>query len=336
MIRHKFNFFSVKINFCLFLLLLSLFTSTSYAISFAYDELGRLKAATDNAGNTAAYLYDALGNILQIQQIPNGTLAITEFTPDGGLIGSSVTLYGGGFSATPANNIVKFNGIAATVTSATATKLVVTVPTGATTGKIAVTVGGSTATSQENFTVVSSLGVPTISSFSPTCAVPGTLVTVTGTNFDPTPNATKLEIGASLAAIASISATQLQFTMPTLQGSGKVSVVTAKGKATNSAVLLVPPQQPTAIACTNIVSQQTLVVGGAAGALNINPAGKYGIIQFDGVLSDYLTLQVSGYAHSAGGSTAYTLYGPDNVSVASGNLSASNLSIHLPRLSKSG
>jgi hypothetical protein len=61
---------------------------------------------------------------------------------------------GTSFDPTPSNNTVKFNGTSATVTSATATSLVVTVPAGATTGPVSVTVSGQTAISSTGFTLV--------------------------------------------------------------------------------------------------------------------------------------------------------------------------------------
>lgn len=83
---------------------------------------------------------------------------ITGFSPTSGAVGVTVTITGTNFSTTVANNTVTFNGVAATVTAATATQLTVTVPTGATTGKIAVSVSTSstTATSTDDFTVTSS------------------------------------------------------------------------------------------------------------------------------------------------------------------------------------
>lgn len=78
---------------------------------------------------------------------------ITSFTPTSGSVGATVTINGSNFSTTPANNAVKFNGTAATVTASTSTTITTTVPTGATTGKITVTVGSSTATSAGNFSV---------------------------------------------------------------------------------------------------------------------------------------------------------------------------------------
>ena len=56
---------------------------------------------------------------------------ITSFTPTSGAIGSTVTITGSNFSSTIVNNIVWFGGVRATVTSATATQLQVTVPLGA-------------------------------------------------------------------------------------------------------------------------------------------------------------------------------------------------------------
>ncbi|MBC7387837.1 MAG: VCBS repeat-containing protein [Opitutaceae bacterium] len=76
---------------------------------------------------------------------------ITSFTPASGTIGSSVTITGSGYSTTPANNIVTFQGIKATVTAATATSLTVTVPAGASFGPISLKVNNLTATSSKSF-----------------------------------------------------------------------------------------------------------------------------------------------------------------------------------------
>lgn len=78
---------------------------------------------------------------------------ITSFSPQSGLVGTTVTITGTNFSTTPANNIVKLNGTNAVVTASTATSITTTVPAGATTGKFTVTVGANTATSANNFTV---------------------------------------------------------------------------------------------------------------------------------------------------------------------------------------
>tara|TARA_R110000868_G_C10908416_1_gene764780 strand:- start:155 stop:1981 length:1827 start_codon:yes stop_codon:yes gene_type:complete len=84
---------------------------------------------------------------------PGATPTITSFSPSSGAIGTQVTITGTNFSSTAANNVVKFGTVTATVSTASATSLVTTVPLGATTGKISVTANKKTATSATDFTV---------------------------------------------------------------------------------------------------------------------------------------------------------------------------------------
>jgi hypothetical protein len=65
--------------------------------------------------------------------------------PASGKPGTSVTISGGNFSPLAAENLVKFNGIAAVVTAATTDSLTVTVPSAATSGSVTVTTAGGTA-----------------------------------------------------------------------------------------------------------------------------------------------------------------------------------------------
>lgn len=76
-----------------------------------------------------------------------------NFSPKSGAIGTEVIITGTGLSTTPGNNVVKFNGVEASVTAATATELRVTVPDKAITGKITVETGGVLAISADDFTV---------------------------------------------------------------------------------------------------------------------------------------------------------------------------------------
>ncbi|GHN02161.1 hypothetical protein WSM22_36500 [Cytophagales bacterium WSM2-2] len=81
-------------------------------------------------------------------------LAVTSFSPSQGAVGSTVVITGVSFSSTLANNVVKFNSIAAVVTAATPTELTVTVPAGATDGKISVTVNNVISESADNFKII--------------------------------------------------------------------------------------------------------------------------------------------------------------------------------------
>ena len=137
----------------------------SGTIRYIYDELGRLAGVIDGNGDAAVYHYDAVGNLLSITRSTSTQVEIIDFTPDSGPSGHSVTIYGTGFSATPGSNTVTFNGTSATVTTASTTHLVVSVPSGATTGTIAVTSPNGSDSSATYFVVTSS-SAPTITSFS--------------------------------------------------------------------------------------------------------------------------------------------------------------------------
>ncbi len=110
---------------------------------------------------------------MEIKRSTAGQLAIFDFTPKQGPVGTAVTIQGQGFGATPLDNTVQFNGVSAEVTSATTTTLVAIVPMMATTGPISVTVGGVTATSDQNFTITTA---PVITSISPTAALSGATI----------------------------------------------------------------------------------------------------------------------------------------------------------------
>jgi len=132
-------------------------------VRYIYDDLSRLIGVVDQQGNAAEYVYDAVGNILQIKRFtvdPNAAVSITLVRPSSGPVGATVQLFGKGFSTTPGANQVAFNGAAAPVTAATGTSLTTTVPSGATTGPITLTTPLGTATSPEPFTVVVFAVVP--------------------------------------------------------------------------------------------------------------------------------------------------------------------------------
>ncbi len=79
---------------------------------------------------------------------------ILSFSPAYGQVGTQVTITGTDFSPSPVENALKFNGTAALVTAASTTQLVTTVPTSATTGKLSVTVKNNTATSTDDFLIL--------------------------------------------------------------------------------------------------------------------------------------------------------------------------------------
>jgi YD repeat-containing protein len=128
------------------LLCATLFASRALAdITYAYDAAGRLIYVSDGNGSLITYSHDKDGNITQVA-VTSGGVAISRLSPNSGAAGASVTIYGVGFSATPSQDTVTFNGTQATVTSATTTSISTTVPSGATTGQVDVTSPGGSAT----------------------------------------------------------------------------------------------------------------------------------------------------------------------------------------------
>ena len=148
--------------------------------------------------NVVQYTYDAAGNVVAIQRINPAPITLTGLVPATGPVGAIIAITGTGFSATPADNAVAFNGVAAVVVNASPTALTVAVPAGATTGKVTVTVAANTAISAQDF-VVAAAGMPTIAGFTPSAGLPGTTVNVDGTNFNPAAGATTVKLNQSPA-----------------------------------------------------------------------------------------------------------------------------------------
>ncbi len=161
--------------------------SQSVGLRYFYDDTGQLFRALDSTGILIEYIYDPSGNITQINRstVSPNSLAILNISPLKGLPGATLTIVGQNFSTTPANDVVNINGLAATVVSATATQLVITIPTGATAGQITVTTGGTTATSGSTL-VFNPSPVAVITSIYPDGIIAGTTspnIQVTGTDF---------------------------------------------------------------------------------------------------------------------------------------------------------
>ncbi|WP_031340399.1 IPT/TIG domain-containing protein, partial [Xanthomonas maliensis] len=132
-----------------------------------YDASGRLVAVRNDAGASARYSYDSMGNLIAVDRVAADQLAIFTFAPGRGAPGTTVKITGQGFNDAATQDEVKFNGVTATVVSAGFNELIATVPSGATTGAITVTVGSATARSATDFIVDTAALAPTIASVAP-------------------------------------------------------------------------------------------------------------------------------------------------------------------------
>jgi YD repeat-containing protein len=278
---------SRSVVFLTVVLLLVSVVSAQNPISYIYDDLGRLIAAVDPASDTAIYNYDSVGNVTSISRQASSQTSILAFAPKTGLVGTVVTIYGTGFSSTPSQNTVQFNGTTATVTSSTATQIVASVPAGTTTGLISVTAPGGSDSSSDPFTVNSK--APTIASFTPTIGVIGTAVSVTGTNFETTLNNNNVSFNVSRSALTSATTTAIGATVPRA-GSGKISVTTPYGKAASSSDFFVPP---TGFIASDI-EYTDRITAGVAKTATISTAAKVGLLVFDSTIRRRISLRITG------------------------------------------
>jgi YD repeat-containing protein len=253
---------------------------------YIYDELGRLKAVVTPSGDTAIYSYDAAGNITSITRQNSDQVSVIEFTPDQGAVGTAVTIFGTGFSLAAAQNTVQFNGVAATVTSASATRLVAMVPAGATTGPITVTTPAGSAASTTNFQVLQNLA---ITGFSPTIGTPGTAVQITGTNFDPVPANNELKFNIATAGVTAATSSTLNTTVPAGATSGRISLTTPAGTATTTADFFVPPSPFTAAS----VDFAGRISFGETKTFSVNAANRIALLVFDATAGQRLSLQAT-------------------------------------------
>ena len=104
---------------------------------------------------------DGASSVAEFGMRPRTVFRVSIFTPERGVVGETVTIRGRLFSTTAAENTVTFLGAEgdadnaeAMVSAATASSLVVTVPSGAMTGRIQVAVSGEMATSIDDFKVL--------------------------------------------------------------------------------------------------------------------------------------------------------------------------------------
>lgn len=284
------------------------------------------------AGNVVEYTYDPVGNITQVKRLGASGFAITSLDPTSGPVGTVVTIYGTGFSATPANNAVAFNGTAATVTASASGSISTTVPTGATTGKVTVTVAGQTATSAQDFTVVVP-GAPTITSFTPGSGTSGSTVSLSGTNF--AVGATTVKLNGVTASATVNSATSLTVTVPSAASSGRFSVTTASGTGNAPSDFLVPPAGFTS---SDLVFAGRISAGGPAGTMNVTDPGKSGVVLFDGTSGTYYSLALGQLAFTPSSATIqWKVIAPDNSVFASGSFTNGvRPSLHLPLMTATG
>jgi len=293
---------------------------------YVYDASGRVVEVITPTGANAQYGYDEVGNILSIKNNPASSVWIAGFTPVSVPVGAVITIYGGGFSTTPSNNVVKFNGTVATVSTGTSTTLTVTVPAGATTGKISITNANGSATSLTDF-VVSSLALNGAPTFLNLAANQVTKLTFSGTAGD------GMGLGLTNVSTAPQGGT---VTVNVLKPDGSTLVTcgisTAKGGCLLPYLPVTGTYSVTLTAGINAASLNLALSADVVAALALNGApvlttsAKFGqavTYSFSGTAGQqYENIWLSGDTFQ--GITAFIVYRPDGAQLVSTSISYSS------------
>ncbi|HKP19222.1 MAG TPA: IPT/TIG domain-containing protein, partial [Gaiellaceae bacterium] len=199
-------------------------TAASYLLTAT--DVGRTMRAevtATNAGGSVAATSNATAVVTAAAFVPS----IQGISPTSGVPGATVTLTG---SRLYKASSVKFNGVAATIRSNDASSIEVLVPAAATNGPISIVTQDGNASSTQSFTVTPP-PAPSISGFSPTHGVPGTVVTVSGSKLL---GATAVKFNGSPGTVTSIAATAIKVVVPAGVTTGTVSVTTSGGTVTSN------------------------------------------------------------------------------------------------------
>ncbi len=162
---------------------------------------------------------------------------VSSFAPTSGVVGTSVTITGTGFTGVTGVRFNATNAVSFTVNSTTSITAVV--PTGATSGRVRVLSSGGNGVSATNFTV---LQPPTITTFTPATARVGQTVTVNGTRFA---GITNVSLNGLTLAYTFVSTARITFVVPSGATSGFITITTPDGTATSATQFVVLPDAPT-------------------------------------------------------------------------------------------
>jgi len=166
---------------------------------------------------------------------------ISSFAPASGVVGTTVTVTGTGFTGATA---VTFNSVSSPFSVDSDTQITTSVPDGATSGPIKVTTSVGTAQSSTSFSLL-----PSITSFSPASGAPGDTVTILGFGFS---SVKSVSIGCCRGAYVVVDYHTIRATVATNSTTGQIKVDTRSGSALSVGTFTVntlPPPPPTSYAC---------------------------------------------------------------------------------------
>jgi YD repeat-containing protein len=272
---------------CIALLLAA---TSAQATRYVYDDAGRVIGVVNQTGQASRYEYDAVGNLIAVAA---STANATAFAlqPDHGPPGTQVRVIGNALPTSPGQQILFSGATSAPLLAATAQEIQFTVP--------AVTIGAHVLTLEDSgntlplgdFEVTTGLGPPTIASVSHSCAKFDSVVSLTGSNFDIRPNATRVEVGGRLARVTAITETALSFRAPLHTPGGPVRVTTEAGTAQSSSMLYLVTTAGDP--CLGMVTGNELQIDGGIVNVQLSPGAAVAEFVFFAERDQTLTFQFS-------------------------------------------
>jgi hypothetical protein len=214
------------------------------AATFTVDSDSQIRTTVPSGAPTGPVVVTAPGGTFTTPT----DFTVTAFSPIAGPVGATVTILGSNFTGATS---VTFDGVSASFTVNSDSKVTATVPLGASTGPIVVTAPGGTFTSPTDFTVTP---------FSPSSGPAGRAVTIFGSGFT---GATGVDFDGVAASFTVNSDNQVTATVPSGSTTGPITVTTPQGSSTSADHFVVTSPAITSFSPSGGNIGSTVVVTGA-------------------------------------------------------------------------
>jgi RHS repeat-associated protein len=158
-------------------------------------------------------------------------------------------------------------------------------------------------------TLTVTIGVPTVTGFTPTSGPVGTAVTITGTKFDATTTSKNaVKFNGTSAIVSTVTTTSITTTVPQGATTGSITVTTPQGTGTSPQPFTVTPRQDFTLSA--VPAQATVLQGGQTSyVLNVTGIGTFtGLVSLSVTgLPTGVTAQFTSPALTAGQNTILVL-----------------------------
>src|SRR5438445_7805135 len=202
---------------------------------------------------------------------------ITSVTPTTAIAGTQITITGTGFGASQGSGNVWLGSTYGVVVSWSDTQIVANVASGSKSGVAQVLQGGVWSN-----TVNLTVSTPNITSVTPTTAIAGTQITITGTGFGASQGSGNVWLGSTYGVVVSWSDTQIVANVASGSKSG-VAQVLQGGVWSNTVNLTVSTPNITSVTPTTAIAGTQITItgtgfGASQGSGNVWLGSTYGVV----------------------------------------------------------